>query len=89
MKPLKMYTIPANICAIQFNGDRSEFERLQSLLSKFRKREADYLELFTAMIHLEEAANSQHIQKFNMKSVNLTLLSPDKPIFKVENVSLI
>lgn len=90
MQKLKQYEIPEDIRMIEFGGDESKFQHLQNLLAEFRSNEKAYIELCTAMIHLEEAAHSRTERKFDLRNVELTLCSQEKNVIKIEhNVSTI
>lgn len=71
MQQLKTYEIPEDIQRIEYDHDEAKFEGLHNVLTQFRSDEATDLQLSTAMIHLEEAADSQSLRKFDLRSIEM------------------
>lgn len=90
MEKLKSFEIPEDIQRIEYDEDDAKFESLLSVLTQFRSDEATYLKLSTAMIHLEDAADSQSLRKFDLKSVEMVPYSQAINIMNIKyEVSLI
>lgn len=64
MECLKQYVIPENVQRIHFN---SEFLNIDDA----RSSESDYISALSTMVYLEELANSEQIQEFNIKQVQM------------------
>lgn len=89
MQKLKPYDIPDDIQAIEVETDAAKFKMLESLIPVSRSNEASYIKLLSAMLHLEEVANSGRVRKFNLQNIQLIYESRDDKIFAIElNVSI-
>lgn len=86
MESTKPYDIPDEIRAIEFDEDSSNFLALKNMIPESRYCESKYIQLLSAMVYLEEAANSRRVQNFNLENVQLTLHSNRDGIFTTEYV---
>lgn len=71
MECLKQYEIPENIQRI---GIDSKFLNIDEA----RSNESDYISALSAMIYLEEMANSKQVQQYNIKEAQM--------IFHMDNI---
>lgn len=83
MDKIKSYDIPKDIHQIELGSEISKFNALENLVPQFRSNNETYFELLSAMIHLEEAANSKHMQKFSLEQVQLVNLLEMRNTFAV------
>lgn len=84
LAPLKEYKVPAEIEAIEENGEHDEeWLSIFSRLSENRCDEATYLEACTTMVYLEEAAQSKFLNQFKTKNIRLERSDNDE--FCLEN----
>lgn len=84
MLELKPYDIPDDIQDIEFEADAAKFEMLESLIPESRSNEANYIKLLSAMVHLEDAANSGRVRRFNLRNIQLIYESQNDNIFAIE-----
>lgn len=81
MQKIKSYDIPEEIRKIESGTDSLKLKYYKNLVSESRNKATAYKELLSAMIYLEEAANSVRVQKFDLKNVQLLLHSRKDNIF--------
>lgn len=79
-----MYDIPINIRELEFENDTSSAGIYKEIKQKIRSDEASYISLMTAMIHMEEAANSKGVKKYDLHNIRFTLHSFIDRLFKVK-----
>lgn len=84
MTKLKIYEIPEFIREIEFDDNRSNLVSIEQMTEKAGTDESSYIALNTALIHLEEAANSRKVQMYDLKKIQLKLLSRIDEIFEIE-----
>lgn len=83
MTQLEPYEIPTNIKDLEFEDDAS---KITAIARNFHNAQTDsmaYIEKFTALIHMEEAANSKHLATFDLKNVQISLHSRPQQTYKV------
>lgn len=83
MKDLLTYEIPDDIRSIEFDNNTEKLNYLKSVVQEARTKEISYIDAFTAMIQLEEAANSKFMKKFDIEDVRLDLCSRENQIFRI------
>lgn len=84
MENLRPYKIPDNIQNVEYQKNIQYFSDLEKLVAQSRMRSNMYFSAFTAMIHLEEASESQRISKFNFENVRLDLVSSKDRKFRIK-----
>lgn len=84
MENLRPYKIPANIQNVEYQNNIHDFNDLEKLVAQSRMSSDMYFSAFTAMIHLEEASESQRISKFNFENVRIDLESNADRTFKIK-----
>lgn len=84
MEDLIMFEIPEYIRNIEYNDEQTELDDLKNLVQDARVEENAYVAAFLAMIQLEEAASSKHLQMFDLEAVKLDLHSRKDEIFKLK-----
>lgn len=77
------YEIPDDIRSIEFDNDSTKLEYFKSIIQKARTQENSYIEAFTAMIQMEEVANSMSLRTFVIENVQLDLHSREDQIFRI------
>lgn len=82
MAPLQLFEVPANILSIE-RGDATLDKTIKNL-SQSRQNETDYITMYTMMVHLEEAAQSQFLLQFNQKNIRLSY-SGEHRVFRIKN----
>lgn len=88
MEGFKPYEIPSNIQKLEFNKETSFLSDFEALGQKCRQDEISYNAAFTAMIQMEEAANSRGLRDYNLENVEIILHSHADHAFKIRyNVS--
>lgn len=85
MKKLEAFEIPDEIRDIEFHNDTTKFKYFNEILQKARTEENHYVAAFTAMIQMDEAANSKHVEKLDFKNVPLFLCSRIEQKFYIES----
>lgn len=83
MKELLTYEIPDDIRSIEFDNNTEKLDYLKSVVQEARTKESSYIDAFTAMIQLEEAANSKFMKKFDIEDVRPDLCSRENQIFRI------
>lgn len=83
MKQLVTHGIPDDIRSIEFYNDSKKLEYFKYVVQRARNDENSYITAFTAMIHLEEAANSKFLQSFDLENIQLNLYSMEDQIFRI------
>lgn len=68
--PLEDYTIPLDIIDLE-NGDISKLDSIIEKFANARISPSAYIQKFTALIHMEEAANTKHLETFKLKNVQI------------------
>lgn len=81
MNSFESYRIPADIRNPAFNKDTPQFKELENLVHEARFVEGSYIKLFTALLYMEETANTERVAKFHLQNVELELQS--NRIFKI------
>lgn len=84
MANLEIYDLPAAIRDLEYQNDTTMLDYFQTLINNARQDNNAYKTAFSALVHMEEAASSKHMQHFDMKSVLLTMHSNNEKICKVE-----
>lgn len=84
MGHLKPYIIPRDIKNLESRLCRN-VSCYEDLVEKSRCDKSAYFSAFTAMILMEEAANSSQIWKLDLENVQLILHSTANHIYKVEH----
>lgn len=84
MKDLKTYEIPDDIRSIEFDGNTEKLDYLKSVVKEARLKEKNYIESFTAMVQLEEAAHSKFLKTFDIENVPIDLHSRERQIFQIQ-----
>lgn len=79
MSPLKAYDVPDDVISLEEYGiGEMEFEKI---VEKMRLDEESYITACTALIHMEEAAESKRINILGVAKVKFTLDSRLQSIF--------
>lgn len=90
MKDLLTHEIPEHIRSIEFDNDTKKLDYLKSVVREARIKENSYIEAFTAMVQLEEAAHSKFLKKFDIENVRLHLYARENQIFQIQiNVNIV
>lgn len=55
----------------------------KNIVQKARIEENSYIEAFTAMVHMDEAANSKQLEKFDLENIQIELYSRTDEIFSI------
>lgn len=84
MEDLMMFEIPESIRNIECYEEQTKLDDLKRTVQEARDSENAYVEAFTAMIQLEEAAASKHLQMFDLESVKLELHSRKDQVFRLK-----
>lgn len=84
MVKMAAYEIPDEIRLIDRGDNNTRYQTLKDLISGIRIYENTYIQLFSAMIHLEEASNSGYVQKFDLIKVQMLLHSREDSVFTVQ-----
>lgn len=82
MAQLEEYEIPPDILDLEFNDNHSRLKSIQENFHESRTSLDAYIGKFSALIHMEEAANSKHLAGFDLKNVQLSLHSHPDKMFK-------
>lgn len=73
MAPLEEFKVPAEIEALEQNTDpaknRVQMIQMKSAFRHNRSNENTYFDSYSTMIHLEEAAHSKSLARFNTKKI--------------------
>lgn len=83
MKDLLTQEIPDDIRKIEFDNNTKKLDYLKSVVQEARIKENSYIEAFTAMVQLEEAAHSKFLKTFDIENVRLELYSRENQIFQI------
>lgn len=90
MQPLYEYSVPETIRKMELSGDVSGLEYYKDLVYHARVDKEMYFAAFTALLHMEEMAETKHIATYDLESVKLKIHSAIDQTFKIEfNVSII
>lgn len=84
MKQLATYGIPNRIRSIEFDNNTENLEYYKSVVQRIRLEECAYIEAFTAMIQLEETANSKRLAQYDLYNVKLDMYSDTDQIFQIQ-----
>lgn len=84
MEDLVMVEIPESIRNIVCGDEQTKFDDLMNKVQEARVNENAYVAAFSAMIQLEEAETSKHLQMFDLEAVKLDLHSRKDQIFKLK-----
>lgn len=84
MANLEVYGIPEYVWEIEFDNNQTNLDRIEQMARDAATDELSYLALNTALIHLEEAANSRKVQIYDLKNIQLKLHSRIDKIFELE-----
>lgn len=87
MSRLDEYAIPPIIQNLEFNGDKSSLSCFEEKIRETRTNQKAYIDAFTALIHMEEAANSTHLTAYDFKYVEIELHSRISKLFKVNHAN--
>lgn len=88
MENFNRYRIPVNIQKLEYHKDTACMDDFEILIAKCRHDETSYIEAFTTMIYMEQAANSAGLRDFNLQNVDISLHSHADRTFKIPyNVS--
>lgn len=85
MKDLLTREIPEDIQKIEFDNDTKKLDYLKTVVQEARNNENSYIEAFTAMVQLEEAAHSKFLKTFDIENVPLELHSRENQIFQIRS----
>ncbi|XP_055307474.1 putative helicase mov-10-B.1 [Sitodiplosis mosellana] len=78
---LEQYAIPPAIIDLELNDDdTSKFESIRENFGDARISSNVYIEKFSTLIHMEEAANSKHLATFDLQNVQISIHSRTSPI---------
>lgn len=88
MMELSLYNVPKEIERIENESSMDDLLVLENLIPSATRNVKEYLELQSAMIHLEECANSKPQRDFNQISISLEQLENNtfKMQYNVRNV---
>lgn len=75
MLGFQKHEIPMNIQELEFKKNTSCMKDFRSLIQKMRDDEESYTDAFSALIYMEEAANSTSVTKFNLEKVHIEIIS--------------
>lgn len=84
MSNLNPNVIPTDIKNLETGLSRN-INKFKDLVEKSRYDKYSYYEALTAMLYMEEAANSSHVWKMDLKCVELMLHSTASRIYKVKH----
>lgn len=84
MKQLATYEIDQDIRSIEFNNNVEKFQYFEDIAQKARTEENAYFQAFTAMIQMEEAANSKRLIQFDLEYVKLDMYSRADQVFRIQ-----
>lgn len=71
MSRIGEYEISKNIKRLEYNGDTTYLEDVIEMVSKARDDKQSYFEAFSAMVEMEEAANSIHISAYDLSCLQM------------------
>lgn len=77
------YEIPNDIRSIELDNNKTKFDYFKSIVKEARNQENCYIAAFTAMIQMEEAANSKLLTAFDLENVQMNLHSLEDQIFQI------
>lgn len=90
MANLKTYEIPIDIQELEFYENTSKIRYFDTLVKQSRSDQQSYTSAFTALIHMEEAANSTTARSFNLYSIKMKIKNAVGNLFKIDrNVRII
>lgn len=84
MKPLVPHSIPDDILDIELKNITEALDILKEDMNRARTDQFQYIKSFTAMIHLNEAAESINVKKYDLQKVKIVLHSTLDRVFKIE-----
>lgn len=79
MSPLKTYEVPHDVFSLENDGNGET--KFEEVIGKMRLDEESYIAAFTALIHMEEAAESKRIKILRLSKAKFTLHSQLESIF--------
>lgn len=85
MEPLNEYTLPDNIRQLEFHKDKSELKTFEKLFSEPKSKQ-NYIERWTTLIHMEEAANMRPMKDYDLKGVKIKIDSENLTFTVVSNL---
>lgn len=87
MEQLKEHILPQNILNLEKNTDASYFSYLERIMNEARTKSKEYVEGYSALIYLENAAEMLNLQSYNQTCLKF-VYSRIGRIFKIKkNVS--
>lgn len=84
MCQLESYEIPFKIQDLEYRNKREYFNDYAGAIDEVRTCDRAYDIVFTFLLHMEEAASSTSVRKFNLNSVRPQMHSYHGYIFKVK-----
>lgn len=84
MEKLKDYEVPENIRKVEFDADTSKFEDLMKMIPESRSKDTAYIQLLSAMVHLDEVVNSRIVSEFDLQNIQLVFESHMDRVFKIQ-----
>lgn len=72
MKPLNTDLFPETIRQIEFYDNKTELAKIAKLFGK-PLTEENYINRFTNLVYMEEAANSRRLMEYDLSNVKITI----------------
>lgn len=78
IEPLEAYDLPRKIIRIENEGDKSYFNVLDELMKNSATNASQYVEAYTSLLNLEEAAETLDLERYDQKSLQLVYSNSGK-----------
>lgn len=83
MEPLIYHDISKEILELEFDDNTTCLNRIKDLSNEATTNEASYIELYTALIQMEEAATRKQIAAYDLDNVKPALVNRLDKTFRI------